>query len=163
MAPRVVRVEGSKLWISTREDPDYTLSPTSRRQQERSLSTASRLVTHWWSRTRTDMPIPPRPRLDVMYTRPEVVRHPAPSFRDRIKARSGVPVDRDWLKGCGPWQGGHSKGLMGWKPREEATVTVQPRDNAMTHWQERFGGLTQGMRLVGEYHREFMLLRDAVP
>ncbi|VVA92498.1 unnamed protein product [Arabis nemorensis] len=32
----------------------------------------------------------------------------------------------------------------------------------MTHWEERFGRLTQGMRPMGEYHREFMLLRDAV-
>ncbi|VVA99223.1 unnamed protein product [Arabis nemorensis] len=49
---------------------------------------------------------------------------------------------------------------MGWRPREEATV--HPREKVIVHWQERLGGLTQGMRPVGEYHREFMLLRDAV-
>ncbi|VVB11193.1 unnamed protein product [Arabis nemorensis] len=96
MPPTAVRVEGSKLWISTREDPDYTQPPTSRRQRERSLSTASRPVIHRWACTRTDTSTPLRPRLEVMYTRPEVTRQPpldhAPSFCDRLKARSGVPV-----------------------------------------------------------------------
>ncbi|VVA99222.1 unnamed protein product [Arabis nemorensis] len=99
MPPRVVRVEGSKLWISTRENPDYTPPPRIRRQQERSLSTASCPVTDRWARKRIDAPIPPRPRLDVMHTRPEVMRQPpqdhALSLRDRVKERSGVSANRD--------------------------------------------------------------------